>query len=76
MRLHSVSYYGVIYAALVLGAASAAAAQTPAAITVTSPTLKANEVVPDRPHRRRQERLAGPVMERRAGGHEAVRAHL
>ena len=35
-----------IFAALFLSVASSAAAQTPAAITVTSPTLKANEVVP------------------------------
>lgn len=35
-----------IYAALVLGVAATAAAQTPAAITVTSTTLKAGEVVP------------------------------
>jgi Raf kinase inhibitor-like YbhB/YbcL family protein len=46
MRLHSVFCYGVICAALVLGAASAAADQTPAAITVTSTTLKANETIP------------------------------
>ena len=46
MRLHSVFYDGVICAALLLGAASAAAAQTPAAITVTSATLKANETIP------------------------------
>ena len=39
-----VSYYGAIFAALVMSAA--AAAQTPATLTVTSPTLKANEVVP------------------------------
>jgi len=36
----------VLYAALVLSVASAAAAQTPAAITVTSPTIKANETIP------------------------------
>ena len=36
----------VFYAALMLSVASVASAQTPAAITVTSPTLKANEVVP------------------------------
>ena len=36
----------VILAALVLGVASAATAQTPAAITVTSTTLKANETIP------------------------------
>jgi Raf kinase inhibitor-like YbhB/YbcL family protein len=35
-----------IYAAIVLSVASAAAAQTPATLTVTSPTLKANETVP------------------------------
>ena len=35
-----------IYAVLVLSVASTAAAQTPATLTVTSPTLKANEVVP------------------------------
>ena len=44
MRLR-VSNYGAIFAALVMSAA-AAAAQTPATLTVTSPTLKANEVVP------------------------------
>jgi Raf kinase inhibitor-like YbhB/YbcL family protein len=36
----------VFYTALVLSVASAAAAQTPAAITVTSATLKANETIP------------------------------
>jgi Raf kinase inhibitor-like YbhB/YbcL family protein len=36
----------VFYAALALGVASAASAQTPAAITVTSATLKANETIP------------------------------
>lgn len=36
----------VILAALVLGVASAATAQTPAPITVTSTTLKANETIP------------------------------
>jgi hypothetical protein len=35
-----------IYAAVIVSMASAAAAQTPAVLTVTSPTLKANEVVP------------------------------
>ena len=35
-----------IYAAVILSVAAAASAQTPATITVTSPTLKANEVVP------------------------------
>ena len=43
MRLR-VSNYGAIFAALVMSAA--AGAQTPAILTVTSPTLKANEVVP------------------------------
>jgi Raf kinase inhibitor-like YbhB/YbcL family protein len=38
--------YGVLAAALVVTFAGTAAAQTPATITVTSPTLKANEVVP------------------------------
>jgi Raf kinase inhibitor-like YbhB/YbcL family protein len=33
-------------AALVMGCAAAASAQTPATLTVTSPTLKANETVP------------------------------
>ena len=37
---------GIYAAAIVAVAAVAASAQTPAAITVTSPTLKANEVVP------------------------------
>jgi len=36
----------VIHAALVLGLAGTAAAQTPATITVTSPTIKANETIP------------------------------
>ena len=54
MRLR-VSNYGAIFAALVMSAAAASAfaeatadraAQTPATLTVTSPTLKANEVVP------------------------------
>lgn len=36
----------VIHAALILTVASAAAAQTPAALTVTSPTIKANETIP------------------------------
>jgi Raf kinase inhibitor-like YbhB/YbcL family protein len=36
----------VFYAALMLSVASAASAQQVAALTVTSPTLKANEVVP------------------------------
>ena len=53
MRLR-VSNYGAIFAALVMSAAASAfveatadsAAQTPATLTVTSPTLKANEVVP------------------------------
>lgn len=36
----------VFHAALLLSLASVAAAQTPATLTVTSPTLKANEVVP------------------------------
>jgi Raf kinase inhibitor-like YbhB/YbcL family protein len=44
MRLR-VSYYGGIFAALALTVA-AVEAQTPATLTVTSPTLKANEVVP------------------------------
>ena len=35
-----------VYAALISSVATAAWAQTPAAITVTSPTLKANETVP------------------------------
>ncbi|HET9705195.1 MAG TPA: YbhB/YbcL family Raf kinase inhibitor-like protein [Vicinamibacterales bacterium] len=35
-----------IYAAVILSVAAAASAQTPATMTVTSPTLKANEVVP------------------------------
>ena len=35
-----------IYAAVILSVAAAASAQTPATITVTSQTLKANEVVP------------------------------
>src|SRR5262245_36228861 len=43
MPLRSVLYYGVIHAALILGLASAAIAQTPEAITVTSTTLKTNE---------------------------------
>jgi Raf kinase inhibitor-like YbhB/YbcL family protein len=34
------------YAAVILSVAATASAQTPATITVTSPTLKANEVVP------------------------------
>ena len=38
--------YGIYALALTLVAAAPLAAQTPAAITVTSPTLKANEVVP------------------------------
>jgi Raf kinase inhibitor-like YbhB/YbcL family protein len=37
---------GIYAAALVVATAVAAAAQTPATLTVTSPTLKANEVVP------------------------------
>ena len=39
-------FRNVILAALVLGVASAATAQTPAPITVTSTTLKANETIP------------------------------
>ena len=35
-----------IYAAVILSVAATTSAQTPATITVTSPTLKANEVVP------------------------------
>src|SRR4051812_6928099 len=42
MRLAHVFYA----AALALGVASASSAQTPAAITVTSATLKANETIP------------------------------
>ena len=54
MRLR-VSDYGAIFVALVMSAAAASAfaeatadkaEQTPATLTVTSPTLKANEVVP------------------------------
>ena len=36
----------VFYAALMVSVASAASAQTPATLTVTSPTIKANETIP------------------------------
>ena len=41
----SIPCYGVLCAALIVSASSAAA-QTPAVITVTSPTIKANETIP------------------------------
>ena len=75
-----------IYAALALGVASAAStfaeatvdksAQTPAAITVTSPTLKANETIP-KDHTADGKNVSPALTWSGApAGHEAVRAGL